>query len=85
MKNKLVRITLAVLVLVLVSGIVAFAATSNTSKDSNKRKIGYILTGSMNEPGWNGMNYAGIEAACENLDIELLVKENYQNNIKATQ
>ncbi len=83
MKNKLVRITLAVLVLVLISSIVAFAVTSNTSKDSDKRKIGYILTGSMNEPGWNGMNYAGIEAACENLDIELLVKENIPENTGA--
>ena len=42
---------------------------------SKKEKIGFIMTGSIGEEGWNGMHYEGVSAACENLDVELLVKE----------
>ena len=43
---------------------------------SKKEKIGFIMTGSIGEEGWNGMHYKGVSAACDNLDVELLVKEN---------
>ena len=43
---------------------------------SKKEKIGFIMTGSIGEQGWNGMHYEGVAAACDTLDVELLVKEN---------
>lgn len=43
---------------------------------SAKKKIGFIMTGSINEDGWNGMHYKGVSAACKKLDVELLIKEN---------
>ncbi|MGN0507057.1 MAG: BMP family ABC transporter substrate-binding protein [Lachnospiraceae bacterium] len=43
---------------------------------SRKEKIGFIMTGSIGEEGWNGMHYKGVSAACNNLNVELFVKEN---------
>lgn len=45
-----------------------------SSKDT--KKIGFILSGSKDETGWNGMHYLGAKSACEELGTELLVKEN---------
>ena len=56
MNNKIIKITLAALIAVLTAGIIAFAAVSNTENDSDKKIIGYIMTGTADEPGWNGMN-----------------------------
>lgn len=42
---------------------------------SKKEKIGFIMTGSMAEEGWNGMHYQGVSEACRDLDLELLVRE----------
>lgn len=39
-------------------------------------KVGLILTGSAADDGWNGMHYQGVSSACEELEAELLVKEN---------
>ncbi|MBE6901074.1 MAG: BMP family ABC transporter substrate-binding protein [Ruminococcaceae bacterium] len=43
---------------------------------SPKTRIGYIMTGSMDDTGWNGMNYNGAIAASKRLDTVLLVEEN---------
>ena len=80
MKNKTVKITLVVLIALLIAGIIAFATVSNTEKDSDKKIIGYIMTGAADEPGWNGMNYRGIEAVCEELGAKLIIKENIIEN-----
>ena len=41
-------------------------------------KIGFVMTGSMEEAGWNGMHYEGVKAACDKLGTTLLVKEHVQ-------
>ena len=41
-------------------------------------KIGFIMTGSVEEHGWNGMHYAGVKEACDKLGTVLLVRENVQ-------
>jgi len=38
--------------------------------------VGFIMSGSVEEEGWNGEHYKGIRAACEKFNVELLVKEN---------
>lgn len=43
-------------------------------------KIGFITTGSMDEPGWNAFNYEGIRAACKSLNVELLVRDGVREN-----
>lgn len=44
--------------------------------DDSRKKIGFILSGSSEEYGWNGMHYIGFKNSCEKLGVEMLVKEN---------
>ncbi len=39
-------------------------------------KIGLILSGAIDEAGWNGMHYEGLKTACEKAKVQLLVREN---------
>ena len=41
-------------------------------------KIGFIMTGSIEEQGWNGMHYNGVKSACDKLGTTLLVRENVE-------
>ena len=41
-------------------------------------KIGFIMSGSIEEHGWNGMHYDGVKTACDKLGTTLLVRENVQ-------
>jgi len=41
-------------------------------------KVGFIMSGGIEETGWNSMHYQGVKKACEELGTELLVKENIQ-------
>ena len=44
-------------------------------EEKNGTKIGFIMTGSSEEHGWNGMHYDGVKAACEKLGGKLLIRE----------
>ena len=83
MSNKFTKIILIVLIAALVAGIITFVLFFYSAKDNDARKVGYIMTGIKYEAGWNGMNYKGISTVCENLGIELLVKENILENTGA--
>jgi len=52
---------------------------TRTEKHQNLR-VGFIMTGSTGEEGWNKIHYDGIKEACEVLDAELIVKENIKEN-----
>jgi len=41
-------------------------------------KIGFIMTGSIEEQGWNGMHYNGVNSACRKLGTELVVREHVE-------
>lgn len=68
-------------------GILAFAVLlllffvivmfENTQKEETV-KIGFVMSGNKEENGWNGMHYQGIKAACDEYEVELLVKEDVQ-------
>lgn len=73
--NKKKRLVLLGTVGVLLVILIAILSLMG-QKVSTKEKIGFIMTGSIGEEGWNGMHYKGVSAACESLDVELLVKEN---------
>lgn len=45
-------------------------------KNEKTVKIGFVLSGSINENGWNGEHYRAISKACDECGAELLVKEN---------
>ena len=72
-KNK--RIVLLVICFLLLAVIVAILLLMGKTADK-KEKIGFIITGSIDEGGWNGMHYTGALEACKELDAELIVKEN---------
>ena len=76
MKNSKLRqgllLVMAAIVLVIM---IVFIITTGYDRNSAP-KIGVIITGSINDDGWNGMHYQGVSYACEQLGAELLVKEN---------
>ena len=76
MKNKTRQTILIVSAMLILAAIVVIVMLFSTSDNDNTKKIGYIMTGSIDEQGWNGMNYKGIEAVCNSLDVELIVREN---------
>jgi len=56
-------------------GIFLFIILFGSRKDEQV-KVGFIISGAKDEDGWNGRHYQGIKLACEELGVELIVKEN---------
>lgn len=75
MKNKTRQTALIILAAAILAVMVIIVVLFNGGGTKSSR-IGYILTGSKDEQGWNGMNYQGIEAVCTELGLELMIKEN---------
>lgn len=73
--NSKKRTALLILFVILLAVIVAVLLLMGKTQ-TKKEKIGFIITGSIDEGGWNGMHYNGASAACEELGVELIVKEN---------
>lgn len=76
MKNKTLDtrgfiFIVSVALLIILAGIVFGGYKKNAAT-----KIGVILTGKTEDQGWNGVHYEGVAYACEELGVELLVKEN---------
>ncbi len=73
MKNKSHWLLVVAAILLMI--IIVFIFTINFTKEP-PIKVGLILTGSTTDDGWNGMHYQGVSSACEELGVELIVKEN---------
>ena len=71
-KKRTALLGIFVLLVAILVAVLLFMGRSS----SKKEKIGFIMTGNIGEEGWNGMHYEGVAAACDTLDVELLVKEN---------
>lgn len=83
MKNKKIKKLLlfsAVAILGLIFIIILTFSGKADSKDKAGIKLGFVMSGHSHEDGWNGLHYDGIKQACEELDIELIVKENIKEN-----
>ena len=79
MKNKKIRYILVILaVVIFISTLVIILTFKGRGRRESKDviKVGFIMSGSNDEEGWNGLHYDGIYSACEELDIELIIKEN---------
>ena len=59
----------------ILSIIIFLILSVGNAKESKQTKIGFIMSGGIEDTGWNGNHYNGIKEACEKLDAELLVKE----------
>ena len=75
-EHILVAVALALVVLTL------FAITTFDGDTDNKQpvKIGLVLTGSKNDEGWNGKQYAAMQKVCAKYGLTLLVKEYIAEN-----
>ena len=52
----------------------------DTNFEREQKKIGFIILGDINEQGWNSSHYNGIKSACEDFNLELLVKDHVKEN-----
>ncbi|MCR5813942.1 MAG: BMP family ABC transporter substrate-binding protein [Desulfovibrio sp.] len=43
--------------------------------EESRPKIGLIILGDINQPGWNASHYQGLREACDTLKLELLVRD----------
>lgn len=75
MKTKGNAKILPIVVGIILVIIIVFIATIGI-KNTPVPKVGFIMTGSIEDSGWNGMHYQGVKWACDELGTELLVKEN---------
>lgn len=71
MRQRILLISAAILLIIIIAFILFTGYQKNTIP-----KIGLIITGSVDETGWNGAHYQGVKYACEQLEAKLLVKEN---------
>lgn len=83
MKNKKMRYILLVLAVVIfiLTLVIILTFKSRVKKEAKDSiKVGFVMSGATDEHGWNGLHYEGINKACEELDIELIIKENIKEN-----
>ncbi len=52
----------------------------NLTREEKPEKIGFVILGDINEPGWNASHYNGIHTACEELGLKLLVRDKVPEN-----
>ncbi len=70
-RGKLLVVVYAVLLVVAVIAMVLMIAP----KQEERRKVGLITSGGIDEPGWPSLSYEGLQAACDDVGVELLVRE----------
>jgi len=73
-KRRIVLIALSAICVV--AAIILSIMLSGREQKEGVARIGFIMSGGIDEDGWNGMHYNGIRVACDNLDVELLIREN---------
>lgn len=52
----------------------------DSENDKDHKKVGFVILGDINEKGWNASHYNGIKAACEEYNLELLIKDHVAEN-----
>lgn len=77
--KKFLLISLLIVMLVIVATMIGMFVFSGEKKEE-KLKIGFVMSGGTQEQGWNGLHYNGIKDACEELNVELIVKEEVKEN-----
>ena len=80
MKNRKQLKTLLILVAIVIFALIIVILVITGTTKKKQLRVGFIMTGTTTEQGWNKLHYDGIKAACEELDAKLIVKENIQEN-----
>ena len=61
-----------------VFGSIVFLIVHSDRQEQPTVRVGFVMTGLETEDGWSSLQYQGICAACEELDVELFVREGVQ-------
>ena len=77
--KKILKISFLIVILVIAATMVGMFVFTGKNKEE-KLKIGFVMSGSVDEQGWNGLHYQGIKEACDELDVELIIKDNIAEN-----
>lgn len=56
--------------------VIIFIQHMELNKKDSTTVVGFVMTGSTDDEGWNGMHYNGIKSAIKDIDAKLIVKEN---------
>lgn len=78
MKNKKISMLLLLMAGAIVVFIFVIIGFTGEEKQKDVVTVGFVMSGSKDEMGWNGRHYEGIVAACEEMGAELIVKENIE-------
>lgn len=78
--KKFLKILVAVGFLVIFSTIYLVNFYFDENFDDDGKTVGFIITGDINEKGWNKSHYRGIKKACEDLKLKLLYRYNVPEN-----
>lgn len=80
MKNKKLMNTIALGIMIIALILLVVIVIGKKNSNKSIAKVGFVMTGSSEEVGWNGMHYQGIKTACDNVGAKLYVKENVAEN-----
>ena len=80
MKNKKTLNIVLVIVGILLLALIVFIIVFTGAEKKERVTVGFIMTGSTQEEGWNRLHYEGIFKVCEELGVKLIVKENILEN-----
>ena len=75
MKSKGIRVILCFLGLLIIGAILYLIMVPVKEKEDTKAVVGFVMSGGMEEDGWNGMHYRGVKSACDAMGAKLIVKE----------
>lgn len=80
MKNKGLVKKLLLFAAIMVFALIVVIIFMTGTKKKDQLRVGFIMTGTAAEEGWNKLHYDGIKEACDELDAKLIVKENIKEN-----
>ena len=76
MSKRTKIIFIGAILVVIILGIAIGNMEYQKEEATDTMKVGFIISGAADDEGWNGMHYKGVKEACEELGVELIVKEN---------
>ena len=79
-EEKVLKILIGVVLLAIIAVFCLANFYIGENVETDRTKVGFIITGNINEKGWNESHYSGIKKACENLNLELLYRYNVPEN-----
>ncbi len=78
--EKKLKILLALGSCVIVAIILLFIFGFDAEIKKDKPKVGFIILGDIHQKGWNASHYNGIKSACDEFNLELLVRDKVPEN-----